>query len=416
MAIEAQLDESFNAAPAITNSAKAADCEVAIIGAGPYGLSAAAHLNAMGVDVRIFGQPMEFWGSKMPAGMLLRSPREASNISDHAYSATLDTYESSAGLPQKAPIPIETFVDYGRWFQQQMVPQLDRREVASVERDQSSFLVSLKGGESLRAKRVIVAAGIGSFSRVPRIFSELPSTQCSHCYGGFDVSSFAQKRVTVIGAGQSALESAALLHENGAEVEIIARIPELRWIGMHGWLHHLGPISSMLYSKHDIGPLGISRLVAMPHLVKRIPLKLRDKLRKRAVRSAGSNWLPARLAKVKVTAERAVTGALASGSELILTLNDGTKRNTDHVLLGTGYDVNIARYEFLPESLLKQIHIRDGYPHIGAGFSSSIEGLHFVGAPAARSLGPLFYFVTGTEFTSRNLSSYILRNRKKANR
>lgn len=416
MAIEAQLDGLFNATPAIRNSAKVADCEVAIVGAGPYGLSAAAHLKAMGVDVRIFGQPMEFWGTKMPAGMLLRSPREASNISDRANSATLGAYESSAGLPQTAPIPIETFVEYGRWFQQQMIPQLDRREVASVDQDQSGFIVSLKAGESLRARRVIVAAGIGRFSRVPRVFSELPSTQCSHCYTGFDVSSFSQKRVTVIGAGQSALESAALLHENGAQVEIIARIPELRWIGMHGWLHHMGPISSMLYSKHDIGPLGISRLVAAPHLVKRLPLKLRDKIRKRAVRSAGSNWLPARLAKVKLTAERSVTSAHASGSELILTLSDGSVRNTDHVLLGTGYDVNIARYEFLPEHILKQIHAMDGYPHIGAGFSSSIEGLHFVGAPAARSLGPLFYFVTGTEFTSRELSSYILRNRKKVYR
>lgn len=416
MAIETQLDGVFNATPAIRQSAKVADCEVAIVGAGPYGLSAAAHLKTMGIDARIFGEPMEFWGTKMPAGMLLRSPREASNLSDPANSATLDVYEASAGLSQTAPIPIETFVEYGRWFQRQLSPQLDRREVARVEHDQSGFLVSLRGGESLRARRVIVAAGIGCFSRVPRVFSELPSTQCTHCYSGFDVSSFSQKRVTVIGAGQSALESAALLHENGAQVEIIARIPQLRWIGMHGWLHHMGPISSVLYSKHDIGPLGISRLVAMPHLVKRIPLKLRDKLRKRAVRSAGSNWLPARLAKVKRTTGRAVTSVRASGNELILTLDDGTVRNTDHVLLGTGYDVNIARYEFLAEQLLQEISVMDGYPHIGAGFTSSVEGLHFVGAPAARSFGPLLYFVTGAEFTSQELSSYILRNSKKAHR
>ncbi len=69
--------------------------------------------------------------------------------------------------------------------------------------------------------------------------------------------SFPGKRVVVIGAGQSALESAALLQETGAEVEVVAKISQMRWIGMHSWLHHLGPISMMLYSKYDVGPAGI---------------------------------------------------------------------------------------------------------------------------------------------------------------
>jgi hypothetical protein len=236
----------------------------------------------------------------------------------------------------------------------------------------------------------------------------------SHCYEGRKIKDFSGKRVAVIGAGQSALESAALLHEAGADVEIIARIPQLRWIGMHGWLHRLGPISRMLYSKHDVGPLGISRLVAAPKLVKCIPLELRDKIRKRAVRSAGSKWLPERLAKVNVSTSCWIQSAAAAGNEVSLTLNGGGERRVDHVLLGTGYDVDIDRYDFLSPELLKKVTRIGGYPKLRSGFSSSVPGLHFIGATAARSFGPLMYFVAGTEFTSRELASHLSRRRMNA--
>ncbi len=207
----------------------------------------------------------------------------------------------------------------------------------------------------MRATRVVVAAGIGPFCRKPTEFANLSPELASHCYEGRKLKEFSGKRVAVIGAGQSALESAALLHEAGADVEIIAKIPELRWIGMHGWLHHLGPVSAMLYSRHDVGPLGISRLVATPNLVNRIPLKFRDKIRKRAVRPAGSRWLPERLTNVKVTTRCSVRSATELDAEVSLKLDDGSERRVDHVLLGTGYDVDINRYDFLSSELLENV-------------------------------------------------------------
>jgi cation diffusion facilitator CzcD-associated flavoprotein CzcO len=390
---------------------RAGDCEVAIVGAGPYGLSAAAHLKALGMDVRIFGRPMDFWASKMPSGMLLRSPRVASNISDPARAFSLDAFESSAGVPPRAPLPLETFVDYGRWFQRELIPDLDRRGVAHVRRNAIGFRVALEDGEEFRCSRLIVAAGIGPFQRIPPVFASLPPSQVSHCYQGRDLHNFSGARVAVIGSGQSALESAALLHETGASVELIARNPALRWIGGHSWLHHLGPISSMLYSPHDVGPAGISRLVAAPRLVKHIPLRIRDKIRTRAVRPAGARWLPPRLKEVKVTTGRFVTEAASAGPTVEIKLDDGTYRSADHVLLGTGYSVDVSRYPFLPEELITDLDRMDGYPSLGAGFSSSIPGLHFIGAPAARTFGPLLYFVAGTEFASRELASHLVHNR-----
>jgi FAD-dependent urate hydroxylase len=394
---------------ASTSSRADADCEVAVVGAGPYGLSATAHLKAAGVEAVCFGRPMQFWAEKMPAGMLLRSPRVASNISDPAHRTTLDAYEQSAGVLPRAPLPLETFVEYGRWFQKRIVADLDRREIASVTQQGAGFTISLEDGCVLRSRRVVVAAGIGPFRRLPPELASLPPEHLSHCYQGCDVQSFAGKRVAVIGAGQSALESAALLHEAGASVEVIAKRPELRWIGQHAWLHHLGPISAMLYSSHDVGPAGISRMVAAPNLMRRVPLKLRDRIRTRAVRPAGSPWLQARLKDVTLTTGRYVTAASANGAAK-LTLNDGSRRECDHVLLGTGYAVDVRRYGFLAPELVRQLDLMDGYPRLGSGLTSSVPGLHFIGAPAARTFGPLLYFVAGTEFASRHLASYIARN------
>ena len=386
------------------------DCDVAIIGAGPYGLSAGVHLKAKGMAVRVFGEPMEFWAKKMPEGMLLRSPRVASNLSDPNRAFTLEAYETASKREPCAPLPLDTFVDYGRWFRLQLGSDLEPRAVVRVDRDLPGFRLTMQDGQEIRSTSVVVAAGIGPFKRKPPVFQNLCPRQVTHCYEGREVRKFAGKRVAVIGAGQSALETAALLHEANAQTEIIARRSHLRWIGSHPWLHRMGPVSSLLYSSHDVGPVGISRLVAYPNLVHHVPLKLRDRIRTRAVRSAGSRWLPERLASVKITTGCSVSKASARGDEISLKLDDGSERQVDHVVLGTGYQVDISRYEFLPQNITRDIEQFDGYPKLTTGFRSSVRKLHFIGATAARSFGPLLYFVAGTEFASRELSSHLSRN------
>ncbi len=355
---------------------------------------------------------MEFWATKMPEGMLLRSPRVASNLSDPDKAFTLEAYEAVAKIEPCAPLPLDTFVAYGKWFRHQLGSDLDTRSVVRIDKDLPGFRLTLQDGEEIRSTHVVVAAGIGPFKKKPEVFRNFSPEQVMHCYEGRQVRKFAGKRIAVIGAGQSALESAALLSEAGAEVEIIVRENQVRWIGQHSWLHHMGPLSSMLYSSHDVGPLGISRLVAYPKIVSHIPLKIRDRIRTRAVRAAGSRWLPARLTRVKMTIGRSVSEAREVGPELSLKLDDGAERRCDHVVLGTGYRVDVSRYDFLPETLTKEINQFDGYPRLASGFRSSVPGLHFIGATAARSFGPLLYFVAGTEFAARELTAEIA-NRKR---
>lgn len=390
-----------------TCAASCSQCDVVVIGAGPYGLSVGAHLTARGISARVYGEPMGFWAKKMPEGMLLRSPRVASNLSDPDSAFTLDAYEAASKTQPSAPLPLDTFVEYGRWFRHQLGSCLDERGVRSLERDEPGFRVILADGEEVRAKRVVIAAGIGPFKKKPGVFENLPDEHLTHCYEGRAIRKFAGRRIAVVGAGQSALESAALLHESGAHVEVIARQQRINWIGQHPWLHHMGPVSKLLYSSHDIGPAGISRLVAYPRITALVPLSLRDKIRTRAVRPAGAKWLPERLRNVTITPGCGVADARMVGNEVLLKLNDGSQRKVDHVLLGTGYKVDISKYDFLPTELAGSVQQFNGYPKLGRGFCCSVPGLHFIGATAARSFGPLLYFVAGTEFASRELMSYL---------
>jgi FAD-dependent urate hydroxylase len=390
-------------------SGNRADCKVTVIGAGPYGLSAAAYLKAAGIEARIFGEPMSFWADQMPVGMCLRSNWGASHIADPKQELTLDAYCRENGNHVSRPIPLDRFVDYGRWYQRKAVPNVEKREVRKVDIDPRGFRVVLADGEEYTSQRVAVATGIGSFAFRPAEFNGIPSALVSHTTEHRDLKKFKGQRVVVIGAGQSALESAALMKEGGIEVEVIARSKTLNWVGLHARLHHLGAVSRMLYSTRDVGPAGISRLVAAPHLFRKLPRGLQDRIAYRAIRPAGAGWLQPRLTGVSITMGLRLASAVASGSRLLLRFDDGSDRFADHVLLATGFRVDVSRYSFLSETLSKQLETVSGFPVLKRGLESSVPGLHFLGKPAAWSFGPLLGFVSGAEFAASELVPAISR-------
>ncbi|MGH9533784.1 MAG: FAD-dependent oxidoreductase [Terriglobales bacterium] len=387
--------------------------DIAIIGAGPYGLSAAAHLRTVpGLKVRIFGEPMAFWRS-MPRGMLLRSNWPATHIAAPAARARelgLDSFAAEQG-PVPYPVPLEGFTRFGEWFQQRAVPDLDRRQVAQVEAMDHGFRLRLGDGEAVEAERVIVAAGIRGFERRPAFFAALPPELVSHTADHADLGRFAGRRVLIVGGGQSALESAALLHEAGAEPEVVARATCIHWLQGRAskLLHHqLGSwVPKLLYAPTDVGPAGLSQLLARPRLFNTLPREVRDRLRRRAVRPAGARWLVERLQPVPIQLGYQVTSVAERGGRVHARLSDGTERHVDHLLLGTGYQVDIARYAFLAPDLLRRIAQVKGYPVLGPGLETSVPGLHILGAPAAREVGPILQFVSGTRFAGPALVSFL---------
>src|SRR5271169_4475509 len=181
---------------------KTSDCYVAVVGAGPYGLSSAAYLRAAAVETRVFGEPMSFWENQMPAGMCLRSNWGASHIADPQNALTLDEYSRQKGNHIAKPIPLDRFVDYGRWYQRQAVPDLDKRQVRSIETAAHGFTVTLADGEEFTSRRVVVAGGISPFASKPAEFADIPSALASHTSEHKDLGKFKGQRVVVIGAGQ----------------------------------------------------------------------------------------------------------------------------------------------------------------------------------------------------------------------
>ncbi|MGB9067701.1 MAG: FAD-dependent oxidoreductase [Candidatus Acidiferrales bacterium] len=382
--------------------------DVTILGTGPYGLAAGAHLRQIqGLELRIFGEPMEFWKAHMPEGMLLRSPWAASHISDPQTGLTMDAFKDRNGIQVPTPIPLDRFVEYGLWFQREAVPEIDRRKITRIDKDSNGFRLTVGDGEQFNSRRVVIAAGIGSFARRLQQFDNLPSELVSHVSDQRDVRRFIGKRVAIVGAGQSALESAALLHEAGADVEVIVRAPNVHWLGWRARMQKLGPIAKLLYSPFDIGPAGISRIVAVPDSVKYFPRSVQDTFRRRALRPAGARWLVNRFKDIPILTDRFVETAAPSGGKLHLRLNDGSVRDVDHVLLGTGYRVDVTRYPFLPSELSRDIAQVNGFPTLTTGFESSIPGLHFLGAPSAWNFGPLMFFVCGTDYAARRLARYF---------
>ena len=378
--------------------------DVIVIGAGPYGLAVGSALRAGGAKVRVFGETMSFWMRHMPKDMWLRSIWSASHIGDPRSSLSLEAFEHDRGMPLRRPIPLTDFVAYGQWFQQRAVPDVDARTITRVDVRDGALSVVAADGETIHARRVVVAAGIAPFAARPSLFDGLPRELASHSVDHADLAPFAGRRVAVIGGGQSAIESAVILREHGVEVEVLMRARHLQWVGRAPREGLIGPL---LFDRTDVGPALVSHLVAHPMLVRVLPRTIQRYASRRALAPGASLWLRPRMADLVLSMGRHVVDVSRVDGRLRLRLDDGTTREVDHVLLATGYRVDIRRYAFLAPELVAQVRCVNGHPLLDRGFESSVRGLHFVGAPAMHSFGPLVRFVAGTEFAAHMVSRRV---------
>jgi FAD-dependent urate hydroxylase len=390
------------------------DCEVAVVGAGPYGLSLGAHLGAAMIETRVFGHPMSFWQRNMPKGMKLRSPWEATHIVDPDNILSLDAYSAVTGLGRPDPLPLEDFVRYGVWFQQMALPDLDTRTVARVEPGSRGFWITLDDGQVLNARHVVVATGLANQDFRPAPFRGLPSDLVSHTTDHASLDGFRGQRVAVIGRGQSACESAALLAEAGAEVEMICR-GAVHWLGAQtsGNAHRRGAYwraHKMLATRSGVGPFPLNWLNEAPNVVHRVPPEWRIWLNGFSLRAGAAGWVKPRLSGVQIDAGRTIHGARPTRDGVILDMDNGS-RGFDHVLLATGYKIDIARLGILGSELVSRIITDDGSPVLSSGYESSVRGLHFVGSSAVKSYGPLLRFVWGAGHAARAVTAHVLANR-----
>jgi thioredoxin reductase len=390
--------------------------DVAIIGAGPYGLSLAAHLRAAGVDHRVFGEPMRLWRSHMPTGMFLKSQGFASNISTPEAHHTLEAFCKEHGYPYVSygvPIHLKTFVAYGDWFQRAQVPELDEVLVRGVSPENGGrYVLSLADGRSVTARHVVVAVGVQHFAHTPDVLAALPPQLQSHTSRHSDLSPFRGRDVVVVGAGQSALESAALLHEAGAAVRVLAREGQLQWNGEP--LPPSRPLWARIREPEvDLGS-GWATWFYSSHaaLFRHLPSRQRLYRARTALGPAGAHWLKPRIEDhIPIHLGHEIIDAQPAGDGVRLVARtrdaDAVELHTEHVIAATGYRTDIGRVTFLNPALRTQVRTVGRTPHVGRTFESSVSGLYFVGPAVAPTFGPVMRFVCGTDFASRQLSRHL---------
>jgi len=386
-------------------------CDVAVIGAGPYGLAAAAHLRAANVGVRVFGEAMSFWRQNMPSGMKLRSPWIATHIAEPRGRYLLDDYFGEMGWPIPELLPVENFIAYGTWFQQRVAPDLDSRAVVRIAPRDGGFRLVLEDGANIFAKRVVMATGLRNHEFRPAQFDGLPRSLVSHSCEHTDSDRFRGRHVAVVGRGQSATESAALLHEAGAKVEIICR-GRLVWNGDPETRSALRKSVRSLLGKalippSQVGPFPFNWLVEAPAIVRHLPQHARNSFNAHCLRATAILWLRPRLQDVPVHEGERIRDARRDGDRIALTL-DGGSRRVDHVLLATGYRIDVDKMTILDSQLRSRVVRHNGYPVLSAGFESSVGGLHFIGSTAVASFGPLLRFIAGAGFAARRITQSAL--------
>jgi thioredoxin reductase len=395
--------------------------QVAIVGAGPYGLSLAAHLRARGVAFRIFGLPMHSWRHQMPKGMWLKSEGFASNLYDPESSFTLRHFCEQQGHAYSdlgLPIRLDILTAYGLSFQERFVPDLETKEVASLERSSEGFLLRLEDGEMVFAHAVVLAVGIGHFQYVPENFAGLPAEFVSHSGDHHDLDRFKGREVTVIGSGASAVDLAGLLHETGAVVRLVARRSSINF-------HSRGAVQRTFWERarapmSKIGPGWRSVLYTdAPRLFHYLPQALRSRIVATHPPAAPGWFMKDRVeGKVPLILGCAPLRAKIESERVRLDLVDrhGAERSltTEHVIAATGYKVDLRRLTFLPEQLRRQLRSTDNVPILSPDFQSSVEGLYFVGPASAISFGPAMRFIFGAEYAAKRVAPHVGKSASRA--
>ncbi len=391
------------------------DVETTIVGAGPYGLSIAAHFLEAGLPFRIFGTPLETWRSYMPPGMLLKSDRWASSLWDPGRRYTIQRWAAEKGVPYVPYGPVLSlaeFLEYGDWFQRRVVRDVVDVKVDRIDRNGAGYELSLADGSRLTSRQVILATGYMNFQHVPAELASVPEPLRLHTAQLHDLTRFAGRDVTIVGAGQSALETAALMREAGAHPRLIVRREHVKW----------NPPTQrcdrpMLEKLRDPkAGLGSGwKEVAIGELPRVFRAAFPPEKRHRFVASSwgptGAHWLRPRLEGVELAAGHRVRAASVQGERVRLEVEGpgGTREIvTDHLIAGTGFKVDLDRMSVLAPALRASLRREGPAPLLDASCETSSRGLFIVGVASAPTFGPVMRFMFG----AKHAAVYVTRRLK----
>jgi thioredoxin reductase len=385
--------------------------DTAIVGAGPFGLSVAAHLSRS-LRIRLFGEPMRTWRTLMPPDMLLRSDWEHTNMSAPSGAGTLEAWVRSGEGERVEPLPLQHFLHYAGWFHRTFVPDSDPADVAHVDLADGGLRVTTASGEQVQANSAVLAIGVTPFPRVPPVLAESGDPRIRIVLERTGYEDLAGKRVAVIGAGNNGVESALLAHRAGAaDVELLVR-SRVRWFTEREPHAPRGPVRRRLYDLAypvvGFGPPPINRFAIHPDAFARLPHALRLRINQRLLRPGAAPWLRKHVdGVVPITEGVEVQRVESRPDELVLALSDGTTREVDACIVACGFAFGRDGLKVLSPELRSRIAIQDGWPVLDRSFRTTVPRISLVGFPAEGRFGPLSRFVEGADFAALRVAESL---------
>ena len=366
-----------------------------IIGAGPFGLAIAAQAAHAGVEHLVVGKPMEFWRRNMPKGMFLRSACDWHLDPRNVHTIEAYLQEKGKTASEVEPLSLEFYLDYVDWFQKQK--NIEPRDVYIEQLDlEDGFVATTTEGEQIRARQVVLAPGFKHFAKMPEELStKLPENSFTHTCNFADFSNAQNKRYLIIGGRQSAYEWAALLIESGAAAVHIS---------------HRHPIPEFDIADWTWVNVIVDNMANDPSWFRRLPQSEKDAISHRMWaegRLKLEPWLAPRIndSGIVIHPNTELASCIKQG-DLTVTLTNDETFNVDHVVLATGYKVNISRLPYLAAgNLLNQLETRNGFPVLDDHFQTSIPGLFITSMPAAQDFGPFFGFTVSVRTSAKLILS-----------
>jgi cation diffusion facilitator CzcD-associated flavoprotein CzcO len=383
------------------------DLDVAVVGAGPFGLSVAACLP--GRKVRVFGEPMKTWATTMPRDMVLRSAWAETSLAAPRDEGSILGWAKREGVSTLGPIPLETFLAYADWFRERFVPEVDAADVATAARRDGGFDLTTAAGDTVGARTLVVAVGVTPFSWAPPAIAAVDDPRIRFAIDVRDFDELRGARVLVLGGGQAALEAAGRAARARATAELVSRSP-IHWFADREPDRPRSPLRQRLYRLAypavGYGPPPLNRLVLHPDLYARLPGSLKQRLSARLLRPGGSPWLRELVeGKVTVTESRTIASVTPQADALHVVLDDGQARAVDALLVATGYRFDLSRLPFLDPAGIRTEPA--GWPVLDRFFRSTAPDVFFVGYPAEWRFGPISRFVLGATFTANRVAGAL---------
>lgn len=391
-----------------------ADLDTIIVGAGPYGLSIAAHLRAAGLPFQLFGTPLDSWRRYMPEGMILKSEPFASNLWDPARRFTFERYCKEKTLPYQPvgrPLSLATFLQYAEWFRQHAAGESCDIRIVRIRQNGNAFSVELADRANFTSRRIILAIGHMAFRVVPQQLSHLPEPLLYHTTRLGDITGYAGRDITIIGGGQSALETAALLHESGARVRILVKNRRIDW---NAPSKPRSLFKRILAPDAGVGAGWKSFAVSeLPRVFRWcFPPEKRHRFVAGSYGPGGAWWLRDRVdGRIETHLDCQVVSAAAE-TRGVRVASSGPKDHreflTDHVVVGTGFKVDVDKLDFIDPDLRQSI-VREsgGIPALNPCFETSVPGLFIVGIASSPVFGPIMRFMYGAKHVAPILTGFL---------